>query len=85
MDWFLYDNGLRHERVNKDTSTIHFCNQNPFEKNPQHQTKNVGSVMFCKFVLELTYLLAIIILPLNFRPTSTKRLLANFAPNVKRI
>ena len=21
MDWFLYDNGLRHERVNKVTST----------------------------------------------------------------
>ena len=24
MDWFLYDNGLRHERVKEAESTIHF-------------------------------------------------------------
>ena len=30
MDWFLYDNGLRHERVNIEALSIFNCNKQSF-------------------------------------------------------
>ena len=37
MDWFLYDNGLRHERVNYHLLTVHI--ELPFYQNQKKSWK----------------------------------------------
>ena len=56
MDWFLYDNGLRHERVKRDeTSRILSRDEIYFERKPLIEYENIIKLIILAFVCLFSY------------------------------